>query len=893
MVIPEDGPGSGGTLLAADVALLQEMFDAVLAQSGAGEVLRAVQDLMDAVVAHRGSSALSALSDGFSVALAEQVARALTVHFHLVNLAEERHRVRLLRASVAGVSEQPDLPWPALQGEAVDPQMLQRLRIHPVVTAHPTEARRRAVTGALRRIAHQLDRYDDPRRGPVERSVARRRLLEELEVLWRTAYLRSTRPTPFDEVRTVLAVFDVTMLRIVPRLYRAAEVAVGGAEPGTAPPPVPAFVRFGTWIGGDRDGNPYVTADVTRQTMAIQAEQALRVLAAAVDRVGHTLTLDEGTTPASRDLRQALARAGVADPGAASAIAVASPAEPHRRFLLHAAARLEATRRGQLGLAYADPEQLLDDLRLVQSSLATAGARRAAYGELQHLVWQVETFGFHIAELEVRQHSAVHAEALAELLAQVDGVDDPQVAAHDEHLLDRLAADGWPDHVEPTSDMTREVLDTLRVMALLQERWGRRCCGRYIVSFSQSAADLVAVRALARLAVGTQRLRLDVVPLFETGDDLRRSTQVLDGWLGLRTTRAWLDGASREVEVMVGYSDSSKDVGPVSATLGLYDAQAQLTAWAAAHDVALTLFHGRGGSLGRGGGPVHRAILAQPPGSVGLRFKVTEQGEVVFARYGHVTIGQRHLERVVSAVMLAATPAIEERNEAAAERFEGLRVQLDEASRRVYRELVETPGFADVVALASPLEELGELRMGSRPVRRSGAQAGRDLSDLRAIPWVFAWSQTRANVPGWYGLGSALAAVGELEQLRAAAREWPLFAALLEVAEMSLAKADRQLAEEFLRLGGRPDVTERVLAEFDLTRKWLLDVLDQRELLERQPGLQTTVRVRSPYIDALSVVQLRALRQLRAATTPEEEAAWRRVLLVAVSGVAAGLQNTG
>jgi phosphoenolpyruvate carboxylase len=893
MSSPDPRP-TGEALLAADVDLLNRLHDEVLVEAGAADALQAARDLLRAVEAARGelnAVHLGRLADDLPAEALEQVARALTVHFHLVNLAEERHRVRAVVGSGAGGSAA--VPWPSLQSESVDPEALRRLRIHPVVTAHPTEARRRAVSGALRRIAHQLDRYDDPQRGEVERGVALRRLREELEVLWRTAYLRTTRPTPFDEVRTAMAVFDDTMLRIVPRLYRAAEAATGGPEPGTAPPAVPAFMRFGSWIGGDRDGNPFVTADVTRQTMAIQADQALRALTTAVERVGRTLTLDAASTPPSRELRDLLARAAVADPQAAAGIATASPSEPHRRLLLHAAVRLEATRRGALGMAYRGPDELLEELRLVQSSLAAAGARRVAYGELQHLIWQVETFGFHLAELEVRQHSAVHAATLAELLAQVDGVADPRAAAGDAALLDRLATDGWPDHVEPTSDVGREVLDTLRVLAWLQDRWGRQTCGRYVVSFSQQPADLVAVRALARLAVGDGDMRLDVVPLFETGDDLRRCTEVLDGWWDLRSTQAWVEKASRAVEVMVGYSDSSKDVGPVSATLGLYDAQERLTAWAAQRDLELTLFHGRGGSLGRGGGPVHRAILAQPPGSVGLRFKVTEQGEVVFARYGHVALGQRHLERVASAVVRAATPEIEQRNSAAAERFAGLRRQLDEAARSAYRDLVETPGFADVVALSSPLEELGELRMGSRPVRRSGAASGRDLSDLRAIPWVFAWSQTRANVPGWFGLGTAMAAVGDVDALRTAAREWPLFHALLDVAEMSLAKSDRRLAEQFLALGDRPDLTERILAEMDLTRQWLLDVLGVAQLLEREPGLRDAVAMRSTYVDALSVLQLRALRELRAADTAEEQAAWRRVLLVAVSGVAAGLQNTG
>jgi phosphoenolpyruvate carboxylase len=883
-------------LVAADVALLSRLQDAVLEESGAGDVLQATRDLLRAAEEARPeSSRLAEVTGHLSAETLEQVARALTVHFHLVNLAEERHRVRSFLAGegAGGAGGAGGGPWPSLQRDAVDPDALRRLRIHPVLTAHPTEARRRAVAAALRRIDHQLDRYDDPRRGPGEQQVALRRLREELEVLWRTAYLRTTRPTPFDEVRTAMAVFDDTLLRVVPRLYRSAEAAVADAQPGMAPPVVPAFIRFGSWIGGDRDGNPFVTADVTRQTLAIQAEQALRALVAAVDRVGRTLTLDALSTPPSRALRDVLALAGVGDPQTAAEIATGSPNEPHRQLLLHAAVRLEATRQGEVGRAYAGPDELLAELRLVQSSLAAAGARRAAYGELQNLIWQVETFGFHLAELEVRQHSAVHAATLAELLDQVDGVDDPREAARDADLLDRLATEGWPDHVEATSDVGREVLNTFRVLAWSQERWGNRSCGRYVISFSQTAADLVAVRALARLAIGGRPVRLEVVPLFETGEDLRQCTEVLDGWWGLRSTQEWLKGSGRAVEVMVGYSDSSKDVGPVSATLGLYDAQERLTAWAAERDVELTLFHGRGGSLGRGGGPVHRAILAQPPGSVGLRFKVTEQGEVVFARYGHVTIGQRHLERVTSAVLGAATPEIEERNAAAAKRFAGLREQLDDAARASYRALVESPGFADVVALSSPLEEIGELRMGSRPVRRSGAQSGRDLADLRAIPWVFAWSQTRANVPGWFGLGSALSAVGDVQLLRTAAREWPLFGALLEVAEMSLAKSDRGLAEQFLSLGERPDVTERIIAELDLTRTWLLAVLDQDDLLEREPVLRTALSMRSRYVDALSVLQLRALREMRTAESPEVEASWRRVLLVAVNGAAAGLQNTG
>ncbi len=587
------------------------------------------------------------------------------------------------------------------------------------------------------------------------------------------------------------------------------------------------------------------------------------------------------------------------------------PREPHRQKLLVVAARLDATRREQAGLAYSGPDEALEDLVLVQESLVAAGDARAARGELQDVVWMLRTFGFHLAELEVRQHSAVHRAALTELIGLLpsgpggaegadgsdgpDGADhsgDPAAAAADPAYLDRLAVDGWPEITGAISPTTREVLDTLRVMAWLQQRWGRRCCGRYIVSFSQSATDLVAVRALARLAVGTRPLALDVVPLFETGADLDAADTTLEEWMGLTSTTSWLTGVDREVEVMLGYSDSAKDVGPASATLALHRAQQALVEWAARHEVTLTLFHGRGGSLGRGGGPLHRAIAAQPSGSVDGRFKVTEQGEVIFARYADIRIAEQHLERVASAVLLTDSPAHAAARESARQRYTAVADVVDEASRRAFRALVEQPGFADFFAMSSPLDLLADLRLGSRPSRRSGAETGRSLDDLRAIPWVFAWSMTRVNLPGWYGLGSGLEALGDPALAREAYREWPVFAALVDVAEMSLAKTDDRLAERFLALGGRPDLAERVLDELARTRREVLSLLEQDEMLERKPHLHTAVRLRRPFVDMLSHLQLRGLSEARA-HGDEGAAGWKRPLLLTINGLAAGLQNTG
>jgi phosphoenolpyruvate carboxylase len=801
--------------------------------------------------------------DSLPLDQAERVARTFTVLFHLVNLAEERHRVRVLRSRdrTALAPSRDSLAGAVAElGPEVAAATLVDVEVHPVFTAHPTEARRRAVVTALHRIADELDRGDDPRIGDSERADAERRVREEISTLWRTALVRSSNLDALDEVRATMAVFDETLFRLAPSLYRATERALGGD--GIGPPRTPAYLVLGSWVGGDRDGNPHVTAEVTRETLEIQSDHVLRALETAANRIGRSLSQSAEMTPPNAALKAALDADASTHPKTAAALARSSGTQPHRQKVMFAATRIAATRTRNADLAYPSAAELLEDLRLVQTSLASSGAVRSAYGELQNLIWQVETFGFHLAELEIRQHSAVHAAALRDL-ADNDG--------------------------EPAEDMTREVLATIRVMAALQDRWGERACHRYVVSFCSSADDIAAVPALVAYALGdrAERLALTVVPLFETGDDLKRCTTVLDEWVAVH-------GRPAQLEVMLGYSDSAKDVGPLSATLLLYDAQAALAQWAADNDVALTLFHGRGGSLGRGGGPVNRAILAQPPGSVAGRFKVTEQGEVIFARYGNPKIAERHLEQVTAAVLLAGTPEVGARISAAAVRFAELGRTMESASRVAYRDLVETDGFADYFARVSPLEELSDLALGSRPARRPGSGA-LTLADLRAIPWVFAWSQTRCNLTGWYGLGSGLAAAPSVEDLRTAYAEWPLFTALIDNAEMSLAKTDRVVAQRYLALGDRPDLTERILAELDQTTDQVLAVLGSTRLLAGRRILAAAVDLRNPYVDALSHLQLRALRALRIGefADAEEEQRLRALLLLSVNGVAAGLQNTG
>ena len=892
-----------------DVRLLGSLLGGVLSDASGQELLDDVEQLRHAVIESRraenagggdpappGGSPddIAALVASWPLDRAEQVASAFTVYFHLANLAEEHQRIRALHER-----DVPGHPLPeSLEAtvrqirreEGADrmEKLLAGLRVHPVFTAHPTEARRRAVVASLRRISVLMDALDDPRLAATDRTETLRELREQIDVLWRTSQLRVNAMDPIDEVRSVMTAFDETLFRVVPALYRSMDHAVAGADSGNVPTAVPPFLRFGSWVGADRDGNPFVTARVTREAATIQADHVLRALERVADRIGRSLTLHESVTPASPGLRRALNAAAAAHPELIAEISARAPQEPYRTYLLYTAARLEAARNRHADLAYPGPADFVADLRLVQDSLAAGGARQQAYGELQHLIWQAETFGFHLAELEIRQHSAVHARVLAEL------------------------RDAPAD--EPLSAEAEEVLATLRVVAWIQRRFGVEACRRYVVSFTRSAADIAAVYELAELAMpGGDAPVLDVVPLFESGEDLANAPRVLTEMLALPPVAARLAATGRELEAMLGYSDSAKELGPASATLRLFDAQAELAAWADANDVRLTLFHGRGGALGRGGGPTGRAVLAQAPGSVADRFKVTEQGEVIFARYGRAVIARRHLEQVTSAVLLASAPARTGSTGEASLRFRAVADEIDDAARRAFRALVESDGFAEWFARISPLEEIGGLRIGSRPARRGLSRSAVSLDDLRAIPWVFAWSQTRINLPGWFGLGSGLAAVIKsgadgngaglaevpggpgLAELQRAYAEWPLFNVLIDNAEMSLAKTDRRIAERYLALGGRDDLAGRVLAEYDLTMRLVLAVTGHPGLLADRPVLSRAVALRDPYVDALSHLQLRALAALRgpAADDPAERERLERLLLLTVNGVAAGLQNTG
>jgi phosphoenolpyruvate carboxylase len=949
------GPGFGRARdpLAREVRLLGALLGQVIAEQAGPELFELVERIRRRTIAlRRGDPAVVSAPDAERARLAQEiaaldldkaaaVAKAFTLYFQLVNLAEERQRIRVLRTRARAARGGPIddsiadaiarlLPTHGPDGVRA---LVADVVVHPVLTAHPTEARRRTLLVALRRIRRLLDELDDPLTTPDEDADLRRRIREEISILWHTAGLRAVMPTPLDEVRSALAIFDETLFTVVPGFERAIDRALDAAgsvtggrranrpaghpaayaadagRTGTHPVLAPALLRFGSWIGADRDGHPGVTSDITMHAARLQADHLLRGYEAVALRLMQTIAARVAPDAVDRALDHALAQDGEELPETMRQLRRRFPEEPYRQRLGAIAERVRRTRAALTGETaprtggYADPEALDAELGVVQHALAADGLARVAYGELADLRWQLATFGFHLASLEVRQHASVHRATLA-----------------------ALDAGAGPDEAVGGGVTLGEVLATFRAVARLQARLGVRACQRYVISFTTTPDDVMTVLELARRAAEPEpfgrsvpvladlpaaRPVLDVVPLLESADALSGAAELLDRLLADPGYRAHLRDRGDIQEVMLGYSDSSKESGFLAANWLLYRAQEALVASARRHGITLTLFHGRGGAIGRGGGPAGRAILAQAPGSVGGRLKFTEQGEVIAAHYADVTIAQRHLEQVTAAALLASTPEHEQASLEAAAAGADTMTELTAISREAYRALVERPGFSAFFQAATPIDLIPGLGLGSRPASRPASRAGGagaaaeppEIDALRAIPWVFAWSQSRANLPGWYGLGTALEAITDrggsdvVHHLGMLYRQWPFFASVLDNAEQSLAKADLGTFHAYAELAAGPESTAirgMIEAEFARSIRLLLLVTGRERLLAGHGTLARSIDLRNPYIDALSAIQVELLGRLRRGDVPPDEAVTlRNVVGATINGIAAGLQNTG
>ncbi len=857
---------------------------------------------------------LAALVAGTSTEQARVLIRAFTGYFQLVNLAEDNERVRRIRRREAVNHPAPRrgslreaVGILADHGVSADGfrELLARAQVRLVLTAHPTEARRRTVIAKLARVFAVIRDLDERRSLPRDEARARSRLAATIAELWGSDEIRAVSPTPLDEVRAGLVYVGSTLVHVVPQLYRDLEEATAEVYPG-AIIPIPPFLSFGSWIGGDRDGNPFVTPAVTAEALRIMREAALGFLEGRLGELAGRVSLATSVAGPAPLVEGLLAENRERFPGLADDLGRRNAGEPYRQALTLLRERVRATRQGA-ATGYAEPAELLADLRCVERSLLDQRAGLIAAGDLRDVIRQAEVFGFHFARLDVRDHAKRHAAALAEVLA-LTGV-EPAYADLDEPdrvaLLAREIANPRPlipGDLDGLSGEGREVVETFRTVHDLLTTEHRGAIRTYVISGCEGASDALEVLLLmkeARLCgVGGTGAMLEIAPLFEQGTALEAAADTMRALLAEPTYRAALRSWGDAQEVMIGYSDSNKELGYLASSWALYAAQTQLACLLGEAGIAFTFFHGRGGSIGRGGGPTNVAILAQPPGTVAGRIKLTEQGEVIAARYALPEIAHRELELTAGAVLVSTVGAFAQPAPERLAAFEAAMAAMADRSAAVYRDLVYgDPDFVAFFERATPIAEIARFQLGSRPARRTQAKG---INDLRAIPWVFSWTQARILLPGWYGLGGALAAGQEhfgLELLQEMERDWPFFAALLGNAELALAKADLPIAERYVALVEPPVVRdriwERIREEYALTRDLLLAVTGQARLLDRDPVLQRSIERRNPYVDPLSFIQVELLRRLRRNGREGPPDELLRTVLLAINGIAGGLKNTG
>ncbi len=853
-------------------------------------------------------------------ARARAILKAFTGYFLLVNLAENQQRVKIL-AQRRQRAEQTGYPMDETIADAISrlrkegfsaadlQSALTRTSITPVFTAHPTESKRKTTLQIQRRISELLrsDVAIDPL--PSQQSTIDE-IHAEIVLLWQSDETRTRRPTVMDEVRNNgLYFFENTLYDLVPRMFERLRDAVQGSYPRQGIH-IPTILQYGSWIGGDRDGNPNVTVDVTRATLVAQKESILERYCWDVDELYNVLSPSVSFVKFSPELLESVQRDLAAMPEAERQLLEERfHQEPYRLKLLAVFRRLRATRvqnrqpwdsRDEHPRSYHSADEFLQDLRLVEGSLRTNKGSRLADGRLARLIRRVQVFGFHLAGLDLRQHAIRHVAAITEIFQRcgITSAYDRLSEADRIALLNREIESGRPLTAELNYEP--DTNDTVALMRLIREAnnmIGTRAINAYVISMTRSASHVLEVLLLARDAglFGA----FDIVPLFETIADLGAAREIMAKLYGNETYRKHLKLRNDQQQVMIGYSDSNKDGGYLQANWTQFKTQRELAHLSTAQGIQLTLFHGRGGSLGRGGGPANRAILAQPRESVRGRIKLTEQGEVVGNRYADTAIAQRHLEQLISAVLLTnADPD----NVSDAGHWHDTMERLSVLAYRKYRSLVDKPEFPKYFQEATPIDQIDRLNIGSRPARRSD---NTKLEDLRAIPWAFAWTQTRVNLPSWYGIGTALESwvttqaespEEGLSQLRLMYKRWAFFRSLLDNVHLGMGKADMAIAGIYAQLtdsATRTAVYDDIVDEFDRSKKYLLTVTQHHELLDSEPWLKHNVQVRNPYVDPLNYIQVALLRRLRNEPRANEIEDLRSAILLSISGIAAGLRNVG
>ena len=886
--------------LRRDVRSLGAILGQVLAEQGGTELFESVEELRRLMIEHRESTRKNSDQPSSSELLrqareivskmdltrAHQVTKAFATYFELTNLAETNHRKRRRRA---GKLDRNHAPLPgSFRGTLVRMKQagisgeqalaaLSEIRIMPVFTAHPTEVARQTVLLKRRRIAQQLEHLDRLPLTEQEAEDCEEEIRAEVTSLWQTDEVRLAKPTVDDEIRMGLRYFRLSLFDTLPKVYDEIVESfhdVYGLELDEES--VPNIIHFGSWIGGDRDGNPLVKPECTRNALEMARALILREYLDDVESLSDRLSSSRRQTGVSEELLTRLNHYERSIPGVHMAWGPHNQAETYRRFLSYMFHRLQQSRNAQNAPdAYRDAAEFEQDLVLVQQSLRSHQGGQLAQTYMGSLLRNVRKFGFHLYVLDIRQHAREHALVFKELGPALDG--------------------------ETESERSREVLDTFRTIAELRKTYPAQSIQRYVISGAESERDVLAVVRVARKAGVTlsgspKDPGLMPVPLFESIESLRASAGVM--------RRLWSDAEyqplvhswGRWQEVMLGYSDSNKDGGMLTSTWELYKAHRELHRVAQDFQIKLRLFHGRGGTVGRGGGPTHSAILAQPPGCFSGQIRVTEQGEVLNWKYADPVLAEWNLELMIAASLEAYTRSADGPSGHPAEWETAIEEMSEQAYRAYRRDIAENPDILEYFEQATPVNELDTARIGSRPARRS---KGRRLEDLRAIPWVFGWMQSRHAVPAWFGIGHALEhfsakSAGHEQMLRQIARGFPMFGDLLRNVELGMAKADLGIAREYSGLVKNAQLRKRVFSmleeEFLRTRQMLLKISGQRELLARNRVLARSIRLRNPYVDPMSLIQVELLRRKQQG---QQSSDLEFPLGATINGIAAGLHNTG
>ncbi|HLG23041.1 MAG TPA: phosphoenolpyruvate carboxylase [Candidatus Manganitrophaceae bacterium] len=878
---------------------------------------------------------------------------AFDLSFNLLNVAEENYAMQERREDersgkvVAGSLEEYFSEWKKLEKGPDDwIDRLSRIRIMPVMTAHPTEAKRQTILEKYRSVYLLIFKRENPVWTDREREALQKAILNQITLLWQTGDIHLERPTVREEVQNTLFYFKETFYQVIPKLYNNLRDQIGEAsrDPERALPP---FLKFGSWVGGDRDGNPSVSPEDTEWTLLAQKDLILRLYQESVGRLIADFSQSKYLVEVSPDLLTSIQEDAERFPDQAGAILSRNPHEPYRQKFAFIKLKLEAARReidqrlqdgtqggtqgGTLHVlhvlqvregeplreeafrGYRSASEFIQDLSRVRESLLRSRGKRPAEMEIDALLIRARIFGFHLARLDIRQEAERHRKVIDEIFKRLNIYPGYSGGGEDEktEILTKEILSIRP-LIPPTlrlSPENQEVLDTFRSITRIKQAIDPEAIGAYIISMASGMSDLLAVQLLAKEAglcgptlEGEYQSQIDIVPLFETIPDLRSAPQIMAGLFKNSAYRKHLDARKREQEVMLGYSDSGKDSGILTSNWELYKTQKNLSEAAALHRVDLTLFHGRGGSVGRGGGPTHRAILAQPPQTVLGRIKITEQGEVISSKYANQGTAAHHLEQLVTGV-LKATFGVGSSPRASKEtaRYEAAFEEISSIAYPLYRDLVRRPELFRYFQEATPISEIGHLKIGSRPAYRHGAQT---LADLRAIPWIFSWTQNRSLLGGWFPVGSALktfldknpAVHGPL--LRKMYRSWPFFNNLIDNIQMSLAKSDMPIAQHYAELVADPVLRKTIFGkiqeEHALTVEMIRRVTQSKAILENDPALRRSIQLRNPFIDPIHYIQVKLIRALRSGkmNSKEREKLIHTVLLT-INCIATGMRNTG